>query len=177
MLDLAIVEEAEWPTDCDWGSQLTNAVAAAVKDSPYPQILSMRATVEVSVCLSDDASVHKLNAQWRGKDKPTNVLSFPQIEPDDLNVTLAAETDDGAEILLGDIVLAYETCAREAAEKAVSLTSHATHLVVHGALHLLGFDHIDEADAISMEALERTIMARLGHGDPYALDGVMQHGE
>ena len=121
--------------------------------------------VEVSVKLADDDEVHALNASYRGKDKPTNVLSFPMVQDDLLQAT--ANTDDG-EVLLGDIVLAEGVCAAEAAEKGVSVTDHATHLIVHGTFHLLGYDHMDDNEAEAMEALEIAALASLGLADPYA---------
>lgn len=112
---------------------------------------------ELSIVLTDDAEQRELNRQWRGIDKPTNVLSFAQIEP------FAAVTG-----LLGDIILARETLEREAAELQKPFTEHFTHLVVHGFLHILGFDHATEADALVMEGLETQILESLGIADPYA---------
>ena len=109
----------------------------------------------VAVLLADDEAVGELNREWRGKDGPTNVLSFP-----------AAPS---AAPHLGDIALAYETCAREAVEQGKALEHHLTHLVAHGVLHLLGWDHQTDAEADRMEALERDILARLGVPDPYAI--------
>jgi len=112
---------------------------------------------EVSLCLADDARLRALNLRWRGVDKPTNVLSFP-----------AADAGRLAEPLtLGDIALAYETLAREASELGVPLADHYRHLVAHGFLHLLGYDHETAGEAERMEALESRIMARLGAADPY----------
>ena len=119
--------------------------------------------VELSVVLTSDEKVRALNAEWRGKDKPTNVLSFPQAEPDEL---VGADTP-GPELMLGDIVLARETCAREAEEKALRLPDHAAHLLVHGTLHLLGYDHMDDQTAEDMEAREVRALARLGLPNPY----------
>lgn len=108
--------------------------------------------VEISIVLADDAAVHALNRRWRGRDAPTNVLSFASDERP----------------LLGDVVLAYETVAREAADQDKSLSDHLAHLVVHGVLHLLGFDHeTGEDEAEEMEALERHILAGLNIADPY----------
>ena len=106
------------------------------------------------VLLTDDTAVQRLNAEFRNKDKPTNVLSFP--------------APDGLADHLGDICLAYETCAREAVEQGKSLAAHLQHLTAHGVLHLLGYDHDVDADAEIMEALERRILAALGVADPYA---------
>ena len=113
----------------------------------------------VSVLLTDDAAIQKLNAGFRGKNKPTNVLSFP-----------APEIPGDPEPMLGDLALAYETCAREAEEESKTITDHLTHLVIHGTLHLLGFDHEEEAEAEEMEALETALLAGLGIADPYAED-------
>jgi probable rRNA maturation factor len=109
-----------------------------------------------ALLLTSDAIVQGLNAQWRNKDQPTNVLSFP-----------APETVHALEKTLGDVALAYETCAREAEEQGKNLKDHATHLLVHGLLHLLGYDHEAEDDAAEMEGLEREILASLGIADPY----------
>ena len=106
--------------------------------------------------LADDAFVQHLNKTWRGKDQPTNVLSFP-----------AGENTAGIDHL-GDIVLALETITREAREQDKKPADHLTHLVVHGMLHLLGYDHEDDDEAEEMEALERRILAGLGIADPYA---------
>ncbi len=111
---------------------------------------------EISVTFCDDAAIRALNAQWRGKDQPTNVLSFPTPG------ALAAKP------LLGDVVVAYETVAREAGEQGKALRDHAAHMVAHGFLHLIGYDHETAAEAEAMEALERKIAAALGFPDPYA---------
>jgi len=114
---------------------------------------------EVVILLADDDVVQDLNARFRDKDRPTNVLSFP-----------APEAPPGfPPAPLGDIVLAFGVCAREAAEQGKTLRNHLTHLVVHGVLHLLGRDHMDEAEAEVMEAEERSILASLGVSDPYEL--------
>lgn len=119
---------------------------------------------EVSIRLTDDAEVQALNRDYRGKDKPTNVLSFPQYAPEDIAGLAVAS---GHEILLGDIVVALETCAREAAGKGISLADHTAHLVIHGTLHLLGHDHLDDATAEAMEALEVKALASMGIANPY----------
>jgi probable rRNA maturation factor len=168
MLDVAVIAATDWPEpagEAGWDERLTRAVAAAFAATPHALLVQGTAIVEVAVRLTDDAEVHSLNRQWRVKDSPTNVLSFPQVQPDLL--PLLTNSDDG-EILLGDIILAFETCAREAAEKEISLDDHATHLVVHGTLHLLGYDHGDDASAIAMEQIERDVLASLGIADPYA---------
>jgi probable rRNA maturation factor len=111
---------------------------------------------ELSILLTDDAEQQALNGRWRGIDKPTNVLSFPQMEP------FGPLTG-----LVGDIVLAREILEREAAELGVPLQHHFAHLVVHGFLHVLGYDHVDDSDAAVMEGLETKILAALGVPDPY----------
>jgi probable rRNA maturation factor len=113
---------------------------------------------EVSVKFTTDEEVRELNRNWRGKDRPTNVLSFPMAQRDAL----------AGAVLLGDIVLAHGVCAREAADKGVGIETHAAHLVVHGMLHLLGYDHeTGDEDAEEMEAAERRALASIGIADPY----------
>lgn len=114
------------------------------------------------VLLCDDETIGRLNGQWRGQDKPTNVLSFP------MPVLHGAGPDE--QISLGDIAIAYETLAREAEENGTTVSSHLSHLVVHGFLHLVGYDHHMDDEAERMERLERDILARMGVADPYACD-------
>ena len=167
MIDVAVQAEAPWPAG-DWEALGTRAVAAALAATPHAELATTPELVEVSVRLTSDEEVHALNRQYRGKDKPTNVLSFPMVQPDLLE-TVSQNGDDG-ELLLGDIVLAHGVCAREAEEKGVALDAHATHLIVHGLLHLLGYDHQGSVEAEHMESLERDVMARLGLHDPYNRD-------
>jgi probable rRNA maturation factor len=117
---------------------------------------------DVSLCLADDSALRALNLRWRGIDKPTNVLSFPAAQPGPL----------GNATTLGDIALAYETLAREADDLGVPLADHYRHLLAHGFLHLIGYDHQTDAEAERMEALETRVLARLGAGDPYAREVV-----
>lgn len=115
---------------------------------------------ELAITLTDDARIRILNRDWRAKDKPTNVLSFPAPDlPDDADAPQP----------LGDVIVAFETLAAEALAEGKAPADHLTHLVVHGTLHLMGYDHIDDNEAEEMEALERTILARLGIDDPYRL--------
>jgi probable rRNA maturation factor len=117
--------------------------------------------VELGIVLTDDARIRALNARWRGFDKPTNVLSFPSdLDP--------AGLPAGAPWLLGDVVVALETVQREAAEAGRPVGAHLTHLLVHGILHLLGYDHEIDAKAVRMEALEIELLARLNIANPYA---------
>ena len=117
----------------------------------------IKGAAELSILLTNDEEQHELNQQWRGKDSSTNVLSFPQIEPGDPVVGI-----------LGDITMARETLIREAEEQGVSFEDHFTHLVVHGFLHILGYDHLTDEEAQEMEGLETQILATLGVEDPYA---------
>jgi probable rRNA maturation factor len=131
---------------------------------------------ELAIVLADDAMLRRLNKEWRGKDSPTNVLSFPA---QDFSAALPVAPASGAPLPLGDIVLAFGTVRREAEEQGKGLGDHLSHLVVHGVLHLLGFDHEAEAEAERMEALERVVLAGLGIADPYAPVGThveMSHG-
>lgn len=166
MLDVAVQAEPGWP-ELDWDALGTKAAAAAVDQTPYGYLSTSDAMIEIAVRLTDDAEVHQLNAQYRQKDKPTNVLSFPMIEPD-LIESLTQNSDDG-EVILGDIILAQGVCEREAEEKGISVEQHATHLIVHGVLHLLGYDHQGDSEAEAMESMERTALATLGIPDPYLI--------
>jgi probable rRNA maturation factor len=163
MLEIAIEADGEWDSSSGWDRLARTAAAAAIAESAFPQLDSSDRTVELSVRLTSDAEVHALNAEWRGKDKPTNVLSFPMAEPEQLEQAAAP----GPELMLGDIVLAHGVCAAEASDKGVSLDQHAAHLMVHGTLHLLGYDHMDDASAADMEAREIRALGRMGIADPY----------
>ncbi len=167
MILVELSHEDVWPAH-DWDALATRAATAAITRTPHAELATGPATVEISIRLTDDAEVQTLNAQYRQKDKPTNVLSFPMVQADLLD-TIGQNSDDG-EVLLGDIVLAYETCAREAAEKGISVADHATHLIVHGTLHLLGYDHMVGMEAEAMEAIEIDALAALGLADPYLLE-------
>ncbi|MDR3375395.1 MAG: rRNA maturation RNase YbeY [Ancalomicrobiaceae bacterium] len=154
-VDIAIEAEA-------WGEEealrplveRTLAVAIAVGRFDLPR------HVEVSLLLTDDARIQVLNRIWRQKDKPTNVLSFPS--------GLEEEAGDDRPLLVGDIAIARETVVAEAAAEGNTLEAHLCHLLVHGFLHLLGYDHEIDAEAEGMEALETEILAELGIADPYA---------
>lgn len=163
MLDVAIEADPEWDSSTGWEALVRTAAEAAISESAFPQLASSDRPVELSVRLTGDEQVRALNAQWRGKDKATNVLSFPQMEP----AELARLGGAGPELMLGDLVLARGVCAREADEKAIPLETHAAHLVVHGTLHLLGYDHQDDDSAEEMEAREVRALDRLGIADPY----------
>lgn len=148
------VAAGDWRLALGPGPQrlVRRAVSAALVGAGFAE------PAEVSVVLTDDAEIRTLNRDWRGQDKPTNVLSFP----------LEDRGPVGGPCPLGDIVVAFETCAREAREEDKPLADHLAHMAVHGTLHLLGHDHEDPVEAEEMEALERAILARLGVADPYA---------
>ncbi|MDB5649025.1 MAG: rRNA maturation factor [Hyphomicrobiales bacterium] len=135
----------------DLSGKAIDAVLAETRHAVAP-------AAEVSLLFCDDSKIRELNKAWRGMDKPTNVLSFPAAEPDDVPKAP----------LLGDIVVAFETVQREAREEEKSFPDHVTHMVVHGFLHLLGYDHENDADAEKMESAEQRILAQLGIADPYA---------
>jgi probable rRNA maturation factor len=161
-LEIALDADEDWDSSSGWEQLARSAAVAAIAESAFPQLADDR-PVEISVTLTGDEKVRELNAEWRGKDKPTNVLSFPMADERDLSRATLAD----AELLLGDIILARGVCEAEAAEKGVSVEDHATHLLVHGTLHLLGYDHHDDRDASDMEAREVRALARLGIANPY----------
>jgi probable rRNA maturation factor len=165
MIEVALLWESPWPQG-DWEGLGTRATTAAIAATPHADLVMTRAAIEISIRLTSNAEVQTLNSQYRHQDKPTNVLSFPMIQPDLIDTL--ANTDDG-EVLLGDIVLAFETCEREAQERGVPTKDHATHLIVHGVLHLLGYDHMTDSEAEAMEAIERDVMTSLGLHDPYPI--------
>jgi len=163
MLEITIEADEEWDSSSSWDQLVRNAAEAAIAESAFPQLAASNRHVELSVRLAGNDEVQALNGQWRGKDKPTNVLSFPLVDEQDLQQANVA----GPELLLGDIILAHGVCSSEAAEKGVSVEQHATHLVVHGTLHLLGYDHQGENEAQDMEAREIRALSRLGIANPY----------
>lgn len=153
MIDIEI-EDERWSRAVPDAEALTRRAAEAA--------LAGERGDNITVLLTDDATIRELNGRFRGKDAPTNVLSFPAF--------------DNPEGFLGDIALAFGICEREAAEQGKHLAHHLQHLVAHGALHLVGYDHQSEADAQAMEALEREILSGLGVPDPYAATGQGDHG-
>ncbi|MDP8994513.1 MAG: rRNA maturation RNase YbeY [Pseudomonadota bacterium] len=155
----------EWDSRAGWPALAEEAVRAAVGASCHAALAESGICVEVSVRFTTDEEVKALNAAYRSTDAPTNVLSFSMIEPGLIEAIAAA---DGGEVLLGDIVLAHGVCVAEARDKDVPMRTHAAHLLVHGALHLLGYDHeAGEAEAEEMEEVERHALAAIGIADPY----------
>jgi probable rRNA maturation factor len=159
----------DWNSRTEWGELAERAVFAAIASSRHRALNNSELSAEVSVRFTDDEEVRALNAGYRNKEKTTNVLSFPMIEPELLESIIQA---DGGDVLLGDIALAHGVCAGEAADKGVSVENHAAHLVVHGALHLLGYDHQHDDEAEEMEQVEREALAAIGIPDPYAMTEV-----
>jgi len=158
------VEEGPWPDEEALLSLSERVIGTAARylvreeGQPFPV-----APPELSLVFTDDPSIRAVNAEWRGQDKPTNVLSFPAfpVEPGDMPGPM-----------LGDIIMAHETLAREAAELGKPFDDHLTHLLVHGFLHLFGYDHMETDEAEEMEGLETRILSELGLSDPYGDDPV-----
>lgn len=149
----------------DWPALVERSVKAALSgglSGPLP-------ATEIYVELVSDEQSQELNQDYRGKDKPTNVLSFPGVEPDDLPGAFKLAAQGGPPVMLGDLIIADNVVAAEAVAQNKSNESHFTHLLVHGVLHLLGYDHINDDEAEEMEALETEILASLGIDDPYTL--------
>ena len=155
-LDIDILVEAgDWRPEAELEARAARAATAVLAELGVAGSAS-----ELSILFTDDAQIRALNAEWRGKDKATNVLSFP---------AFPVAPGDPLPPMLGDIVLAAETVRAESALESKSFEHHLTHLVVHGLLHLLGYDHETDDEAEEMEALERRILARLAIADPYAV--------
>lgn len=154
-----------------WTAAVENitAVVEQVKDAVFKRVegevdfLALPKTFGVNLCLSNDAAVHKLNLEFRHMDKPTNVLSFANLDDTDFDDVLTRE--DFVE--LGDVIVAFETMEREAEEQGVSLHDHFCHLWAHGLLHILGYDHITPEDAAEMEIREVDVLAEMGIDNPY----------
>lgn len=163
-LDILLDADPEWDSNTRWDELARSAATAAIAESAFPQLADGPNGVEISLRLGSDEEVRLLNAQWRGKDKPTNVLSFPMADGADLTAAIR-----GPELMLGDIIMAHGVCTAEAEAKSVPIERHAAHLMVHGTLHLLGYDHGDDGAAADMEAREVRALARIGIADPYAL--------
>ncbi|MBQ7304037.1 MAG: rRNA maturation RNase YbeY [Alphaproteobacteria bacterium] len=159
------VDDSRWTTAIEKIAVVTENVKNAVVETVFSEVeyLHLAKDFTVNLCLSDDDTVHKLNLEFRGMDKPTNVLSFANIDGDDFEDALDHENV----IEMGDIIIAYETMQEQSKEQEISLEHHFCHLWAHGLLHLLGYDHIDENDRIEMEQLETLILEKLGIKNPY----------
>ena len=152
-----VLQSPLWKQRPQAEAAIRTAIAAAARAVPGKALAA--SARELSVVLTDDDAIRALNRQWRGIDKPTNVLSFP--------AATAPARDGSRHSPLGDIVVAYETLARECAEERKDFLHHLSHLTVHGFLHLLGYDHANDSEADDMERLESAILARLDVPDPY----------
>jgi probable rRNA maturation factor len=174
---LLSIEESGWQEAAPAGMSLDSLVERAARAALIAAAPRLKAG-ELSIVLASDERVQALNREWRGRDQPTNVLSFAGGDPDDFEED--EDEDDDAEeeeededyegpppLQLGDVILAWPTVRREAEEQGKPVAAHMTHLVVHGVLHLLGFDHEEEEQAGIMEGLEVAILAGLGIADPY----------
>jgi probable rRNA maturation factor len=152
---------AAWEHFCPGAERLVSTAARlALARGAADSATVLPARAELAVILADDAEQRHLNRAWRGVNRPTNVLAFPAWDP-------GMPLPEDAPLLLGDIVLAFETVTREAAGQDKTIADHLSHLVVHGVLHLLGYDHATEAEAALMERLETSVLASLGVADPY----------
>jgi probable rRNA maturation factor len=151
-----------WRAEPDAEAVIHRAIAAAAETVQAESGEAGFGEAELAVMLTDDAGIRTLNSNWRGIDKPTNVLSFPALQP-----TRAGGPDD-APRMLGDIAIAYETTRKEADDEQKPFDHHLSHLAIHGFLHLMGYDHETDDDAEAMESLEQDILAQLGIPDPYA---------
>jgi len=179
---LLSIEESGWQEAAPAGMSLDLLVERAARAALTAAAPNLRQG-EVSIVLASDARVRELNREWRGLDKPTNVLSFPGGDPDDFEEDEEEDEpppareeeqedyDGPPPMQLGDVILAWPTVRREADEQGKPVAAHMSHLVVHGMLHLLGFDHEEEEQAGIMEGLEVAILAGLGIADPYAEPG------
>jgi probable rRNA maturation factor len=158
------VEDDRWDAVIspeNFSNALEQLWAELPADEPFR---ALEHNFELSLTLCDDAFIQKINAQWREQDKATNVLSFPQIENVERDLALYPA---GAEVPIGDIFIAYDTVHREASEQNKALPDHITHMFIHGFLHLIGYDHIEDDEAEEMEALETRILKRLNIANPY----------
>jgi probable rRNA maturation factor len=148
--------------DCWHGEPDAEAVIVRAIEAAASMVDADTGEAELAIMLTDDPGIRTLNSNWRGIDKPTNVLSFPALQP------AGGREPDDAPRMLGDIAIAYETTRREADEEQKPFNHHLSHLAVHGFLHLVGYDHETDGEAEAMESLEREILATLGIPDPYA---------
>lgn len=160
MMEVDLEISDGWPAGIEWEELTDQAIRATVQTTPELAI----SRLSVSILFAGDEVLQTLNREWRGKDRPTNVLSFPMLTRDEL-LALGAK---GPPVMLGDLALSHDTCAREAGEKGIALVDHASHLIVHGLLHLAGYDHeTGDENADEMERLEINTLALMGIANPY----------
>lgn len=167
----AVVDAPQWLEQVDFDAlkvaeEIKELAFSYVAEAAEHELLALDKTYEVNVCLSNDAEVHRLNKEFRQMDKPTNVLSFANVDDDDFWDALEHEQN----LELGNIILAFETLQKEADIKHISIYAHYCHLLVHGFLHLLGFDHQEDDEAEEMEALEVEILQQFSIDNPYQED-------
>ncbi|HGO5855001.1 TPA: rRNA maturation RNase YbeY [Mannheimia haemolytica] len=153
-LQIACENTENLPSEQQFYTWVQKALAVEAKTDDFPES-------EITIRIVDEAESHDLNLTYRGKDRPTNVLSFPFEVPEDIEMPL-----------LGDLVICRQVMEKEAEEQGISAESHWAHLAIHGTLHLLGYDHIEEDEAVEMESLETDIMQSLGYEDPYLSEKV-----
>ncbi len=159
-------DDGVWAESAAFQEKAIDICHYAFKVAKKPPFIKQDQLVEVCITLSDDATIKELNKNYRNKDKPTNVLSFPQYTSDDTFFP----PQEGEPLMMGDIILAYETMVSEAAEQSKTVENHTLHLILHGFLHLLEYDHIDEEEAEDMEAMEVAILSHFNIPNPYAED-------
>lgn len=159
------IEESRWTAAIGDIAAVAERVKNMVADVVLPEvdILNQDKTFAINLCLSNDKEVHRLNYEFRGMDKPTNVLSFANMDDESFEMLLSEE----GEVPLGDIIIAYETMVKEAGELDISLHDHFCHLWAHGLLHVLGYDHMEPEDAAQMESREIEILQKLNIANPY----------
>lgn len=162
--------EIELDKNCSAADESEVLIDRAVRAALQAGLSGPLPPAELFVKLVRDAEIQQLNLQYRGKNKPTNILSFPGVEPDDLPDAMKLAAQGGPPVLFGDLIIAAAIVNTEAIEQSKSVADHLSHLIIHGVLHLLGYDHINEDDAEEMEELEREILAGLSIADPYGTD-------
>ncbi len=155
-----LIESSLWETPSGDDNETYETLARSCVDAVWARLELPQQETELSLVLTDDTSIRTINAQWRNKDKATNVLSFPAFD---------IAPGDAPGPMLGDIIIARETVEREALEENKSFNQHLHHMIVHGLLHLLGYDHEDDEEAEEMEGLEREILHALAIPDPYTV--------
>ena len=161
-----MIADPAW-RDIDINTDLENFVETMARTaflSADSDWLPSSDVIDISIVLTDDESIQDINAEYRGKNKPTNVLSFPQFSHEDKDLNTMKDLDF---LPLGDVILSRETIMREASEQGKQIDAHIAHMIVHGVLHLLGYDHINDSDAVQMESLEGLILNSLGFENPY----------